>query len=135
MHSMLGAGLLINKSSILFWLTLFAAIINIILNIIFIPLYGIGGAAVATLISYILLTSLEAFFGRKLLPVNFPFMAALKFILFSGIMYYAIMQINQPNPMIKMLIQIISGGAFYAVLILISDKKARTIFLQRSGKR
>lgn len=131
MHSMLGAGLLIHKSSTLFWLTLLSAIINMILNVIFIPYYGIGGAAVATLISYIILTSLEAYFGRKLLPIRFPFIAAVKFIFLSVIMYVVLLQIELPNPIAKMAVQVFSGGVIYCLLVLAADKKARSALFQR----
>ena len=41
-----------NEIKISLWSTISGAILNIILNIFFIPIYGIEGAAVATLISY-----------------------------------------------------------------------------------
>ena len=41
-----------NYTRIAFYRTLFGAVINVVLNIIFIPKYGIKGAAITTLISY-----------------------------------------------------------------------------------
>jgi PST family polysaccharide transporter len=41
-----------NYTRIAFYRTLFGAVINVVLNIIFIPKYGIKGAAVTTLVSY-----------------------------------------------------------------------------------
>lgn len=41
-----------NYTRIAFYRTLFGAVINVVLNIVFIPKYGIKGAAIATLVSY-----------------------------------------------------------------------------------
>ncbi len=43
--------------------------INIILNIIFIPIYGLAGAAVATLAAYIMATAMSAMLARHTFPL------------------------------------------------------------------
>jgi len=63
-------GISITKKTSLFaniaWVT---AIINLSLNYILIPIYGIKGAAWATTISYLALTTSYAFFSQKLHPL------------------------------------------------------------------
>ncbi len=130
-HVMVGAGIFINKSSILIWLTLAAAIVNIILNYLLIPPYGIMGAGIATMISYILLTTLEAIYGRKVLPINFPFMAALKFGSLAGIMYFILSYIHCDQLFITILCKIAVGGVIYATLLLSTDQSARKIAFGR----
>ena len=134
MHSMLGAGIFIKKSSALIWITLAAAVLNIILNIILIPRFGIEGAAQATLISYIFMTVIEALYGRRLLAIAFPFLAALKFLLLSLVMYFALKQIVIGSPLMTMFAQMIGGGILYAMLLLLTDNKARNIVLERFKK-
>ncbi|MEI6191059.1 MAG: flippase [bacterium] len=54
-----------NLTKISFYATLIGAIVNIILNIILIPKIGINGAALATLLSYILSTFAVLFFKKS----------------------------------------------------------------------
>lgn len=48
-----------------FWKTFYGMIINVILNIILIPKYGIHGAAWATLFSYFVAAYLSSLFWKK----------------------------------------------------------------------
>lgn len=130
-HVMVGAGIFINKSSVLMWLTLIAATINIIANYFLIPIYGITGAGMATLLSYVLLTLMEALAGRKSLAIKFPFLAAGKFAGLSLIMYWVLSQIHVDNTLVKMLLQILAGTLLYTCMILIADSNARKIVLAR----
>ena len=43
----------------------FSALINLFLNMLFIPIYGIIAAAITTLIAYFILFSLTVYFSRK----------------------------------------------------------------------
>jgi O-antigen/teichoic acid export membrane protein len=54
------------KENILLFSTIFAALLNIILNIIFIQYYGIFGAAIATLISISIMLIVQYIFIRKI---------------------------------------------------------------------
>ena len=53
-----------NYTTISFYRTLIGAIVNVILNIILIPKYGINGAASATLISYFVATFSMGFIAK-----------------------------------------------------------------------
>ncbi len=134
-HPMLGAGIFIKKSTILIWITLAAAIVNIILNILLIPPFGIEGAAIATLLSYVFMTIVETIYGRRLLPVDFPFIASLKFLALSLVMYFVLKQISMAGEVSTMIMQIIAGGVIYPTLLLATDKKARTIVFERVRDR
>lgn len=62
---------LAKKTSYLVYITLFVAVLNIILNYIFIPIYDEVGAAMSTAISYFILTLLYAFVSQKLFPLKY----------------------------------------------------------------
>jgi O-antigen/teichoic acid export membrane protein len=65
-------GISITKKTVLSTIGIFlAAITNIILNFLFIPKYYLMGAAIATLISYIVMLIFAIFFIRPLFNVNF----------------------------------------------------------------
>lgn len=62
------------RSRTLVWVTALAAIINVILNLLLIPLLGIAGAAWATLIAYGVALSASAGIGRRVfgMPLALP---------------------------------------------------------------
>ena len=49
----------------------FSALVNIFLNFLLIPIFGITGAAIATLLSYVMLSMGAYFFGNRFLPINY----------------------------------------------------------------
>jgi O-antigen/teichoic acid export membrane protein len=61
----------------LVWISVGAAIINVIFNLIWIPYYGILGAAYATVLAYLVSMVASAWFGRRffVLPKIIPLMA------------------------------------------------------------
>ncbi len=92
----LAAGLFIRYKSQLFsTLSAFAALINIVLNIIFISIYGIQAAAIVTFISFIFLTSLSHFYAQRIFPVNFDIRKNFKIaIVFSVLIAAAFIQLS-----------------------------------------
>ncbi|VVB75805.1 putative flippase AglR [uncultured archaeon] len=60
-----------NKLKTLFFISFFGAVTNIILNLILIPLYGINGAALATVISYTLPIYTSLLFFKSTRHVSF----------------------------------------------------------------
>jgi O-antigen/teichoic acid export membrane protein len=69
-----------------------AALLNIILNIILIPTYGINGAAIATTLSYILVFMLSTYKGTSFIETTPPlkewFLLAIPISLFFIIVYF-----------------------------------------------
>lgn len=123
---LLGAGFYIHKqSTYLMLLVALSAVINIVLNFILIPIYGIEGAAIATLLSYFSLSFFTFFVAQKSLKIIIPWSAAFKFSLVSYVMYLLVIQIAGPNSFSTILMQVLSGVIFYAVAILGVDKQAR----------
>lgn len=64
---------LAKKTIYLVYITLFVAIVNIILNYIMIPIYAEVGASIATMISYLLLTLIYSMVSQKLFRLNYDF--------------------------------------------------------------
>jgi O-antigen/teichoic acid export membrane protein len=83
--SFMGSVYIASKKSVRSMLTVMAgAMSNIILNIIFIPLWGINGAALSTLISYIFIFIIRAVDTRSLVYMDFkPVKMATNLILLS----------------------------------------------------
>ncbi len=81
-------GVYIRRKTILeFVFMLVAAVVNVLLNIFLIPYFGAMGAAVSTLLAYIVLTSVSYIVNQKIYPTGFeigPFIIKL----FIGIALY-----------------------------------------------
>jgi O-antigen/teichoic acid export membrane protein len=79
----------VHVQSIIEWI---AALINIGLNLLLIPIYGILGAAIATLLCYVMLPVLTYFYSRKYLTIAYDWWRIIKIIssvvLTSFIMYW-----------------------------------------------
>lgn len=110
--------LLEKKTKILAIIWIIAAFLNIILNIIFIPHFGIIGAATVTLIAYILAFGLTLNYSSKFLKSNFDLPFILKSILASIIMSLVIILMN-PEGIINVLVVILISLVVYMVLILL----------------
>ncbi len=108
-----------------------AAILNIVLNLILIPLMGIVGAAIATLIAYGALGILTLMVSRIYLKfdLSLPFM--LKSAIASAIMVTGIW-LSRPETIATVLIAIVGGIVIYfSILFLIKglSKSEVTFFL------
>lgn len=115
-------GLLLNNKTNMIGVTvLIAGIINIVLNIFLVPLYGYMGAAISTFISYLILLILMVKIGHDMLSWHFPFNAFLKIIVASIIMglvvYY--LQVILSITIINLLIEVIVGIIIYLVFLVL----------------
>ncbi len=73
-YQTMGMGItLAEKTYYYTWITVVTAILNIILNILFIPSMGFVGAALATLISFIIYWQVKVHYDQKFFPIAYPF--------------------------------------------------------------
>ena len=83
-YTLLSIGInLVNKMHIITTTTIIAAILNIILNFILIPRYGILGAAISTASSYLVSTMLVYFFSQKYYPIDYKMKKNMTIVLIS----------------------------------------------------
>ena len=94
------------------------AISNIVLNIILVPYLNILGAAIATLICYILAFSVTAIASKRTMRLPFNIKELSKIITASAIMGL-IVYIMNPNGIINVLISIAVGVIVYFAIIFI----------------
>ena len=75
----------------------FAMLVNIVLNIILIPLFSFNGAAISAIISYVILFVLGLYFANKVVNYNkaFFFKSSAKIVLSSVIMSVAVIYLKQ----------------------------------------
>ena len=111
-----------------FYATATAAVLNIILNCIFIPLLGINGAAVATLISYSVNASLIAHFLKRYITVKIEKKPILHIVFSAAVMglFVFIYKLFVPlDNVILTLIPVAVGAVLYFFLLFKIDRGIR----------
>lgn len=106
-----------NLQKKIFWAVLLGAIVNVILNLILIPKYSLYGAAVATVITHLLIFFLFVRLTLKFAPVKISYLRFLTVfigvILSNVVMFFAISQLK-----IHVLFLIIIGVIVYSICFL-----------------
>jgi O-antigen/teichoic acid export membrane protein len=103
---------LVKQTKFNFYILLIASLTNIILNLYLIPIYGITGAATATVISYLSMVSICSVISRKYMSVEINLLSITKILIASIFMHYVVSLIN-PHDTIFLLISVIVGIIIY----------------------
>jgi len=108
------------------------AILNIILNIVLIPIIGIVGAAISTMLTYALSTVLTAFYAFRYIKFIIEWRFIGKSIAASAIMCIVVYYLD-PNTLIDLLTTIAIAAGIYTVIIALSNcfSKEELIFFRR----
>lgn len=106
------------KTMNLVWIMLASAGSNIILNILFIPEYGIIGAAVATVISSFLGGLLTYIYGRKLYKLPLPWNDIFKIIMSSLVMFISLYVLGDETGWGWLVLQVFLGALVYFICIM-----------------
>lgn len=73
MSTFLGSVYMVEKKSMLNFITTgIGAVINVVLNFLFIPIFGVNGAAFATFLSYFVVFVLRVIDTRRFIPMHIP---------------------------------------------------------------
>lgn len=116
---LISAGIYIKKQTRIFSIVIFAgAIVNIFLNILLIPRYGIIAAAWSTAFSYSGILVVMVVISNKFLPILFPVKRIILYSFNSLVMYFMVNIMNTSLPW-----KIISGMVLYVALVLLLDRK------------
>jgi O-antigen/teichoic acid export membrane protein len=130
---------LVGKTQIVIKLLSVTAVLNVILNLILIPHMGIIGAAIASLISPIVLSLVTMIVTRRYFKYDLNLSFLMKSTLSSGFMALCIWLIN-PQSVIMVFVSIIVGMiAYFGVLMLVkgfskTELSFVTEFIQNSFK-
>lgn len=120
------AGLYIHKKTKKLTYILFVGVsVNVVLNIILIPIMNLAGAALSTLITYIVLMGLLMSVSVKYLKIRFDIYALLKSVFASAIMYFVLININYDSGILFLFIKFLIGLITYVSIILLIDKNVR----------
>ena len=107
------------RTRLIFVLVSFSAIMNLFLNILFIPVYGIIAAAITTLISYFILFSLTTYFSRKCIKFGIPYDFIGKSVFASLVMSLGLYWINPVGVFYVGIMILVAAGVYFGVLVLL----------------
>jgi len=99
------------------WVTLVAALMNILLNFWLIPIYGLMGAAYATLVAYVTALLLSAWFGRKVFILPFPKKDFIKTLAAVTCMIMVLIHFMEFRGGVALVAQVILGMGVYTILL------------------
>lgn len=101
-----------NRTKLIGLIYLVSGIINIILNIILIPIYGMVGAAVVTTISYLLVFVATFFFAKDYLKIDMRFIRLRRIVLATFLMGTVVYLMNPQYALFK-IVTIFFGLSVY----------------------
>ncbi len=99
------------------WIMGAAALLNIFLNLWWIPMFGLMGAAYSMFAAYLLAILLSAALGRMVFPMTVPFQDLLKIILASLLMGLLLLSSRDYEGIIALGWQVLLGGVVYGILL------------------
>jgi len=119
LYTILSRGIVLRKRTKItgtIWIT--AAVVNVGLNIILIPIFGITGAALTTLIAFVIALGLNSYFSLKFVPFEIDFVFLLKSIVASAAMSIPLFLV-ETDGLIQLMALIIIASAIYFLLLLV----------------
>ena len=91
------------------------------------PGFGIAGAAIATLISYLLLAIGASVAGAQTLKLHFPLLDLIKFSGCGLLMFFAVQQVALDSAWLELGLKVLVGMVVYAGLALLVDRGCRSM--------
>lgn len=121
-YHIFAAGIYIYKKTFLLSVLIFVAgSLNIVMNIIFIPIWGIKGVAVATLLAYLLLTGLIVVYSFKYLDFRIQYRSIVLYTTISLLMFLVIRSISLSDHLLNILAKAFGGFMFYTSIVVAFD--------------
>lgn len=114
--------LLEKKTSFLFYNAIFSAAVNIALNLLLIPLYGINGAAIATCITFFIAIIISFSFSKKERLNIKPLYISLGTAIASVIVVYLYIYFNKSVKLVPLVFDYIASAVIIFIITLLGFK-------------
>lgn len=111
-----------------------AATLNVCLNLVLIPAIGIYGAALATVVSYLLLASLAAYLGRRDFHVRYDWLGSAVAIALVVVLYVAADNLTA-EPILRVVLRVIAVLVYLPMVVVLRVYRADEINVVRSRLR
>jgi O-antigen/teichoic acid export membrane protein len=127
------------------WIVLGAAVLGVLLNLLLIPVLGLPGAALASVLTFLAAAAFTAWWGRRHFPLPFPVRESLMVFVSSAVMGVALFPFRNEVSALALLTQVVSGALLYFALLTsanflgardLARRAVRCVFRKwRSGRR
>ena len=107
--------------------TITGAGINVMLNMVLIPTYGMLGAALATLITFVLTLGITIIYAQTLMKIPYDYSAMLNIIFISGLLY-SITKIISLQLIWMLVFKVVLVGAFLMFTVYYSRKSCPVLY-------
>ena len=129
MNNVFNAGLYLKKkTTVILLIMLTAVVVNIILNLILLPRFGIMGAAVATLIACVVSSALTINLSFKHIFVRVRIQHIAYYLFLSVLMYWIVQQVNVSGHFANLLTKIIVGACVIVPGVVFKEKEILYFF-------
>ena len=123
-----GNALMLNRDTKSFAvITVVAGLTNFVLNLIFVPVFGIGAAAVTTFVSYGILGLLIAIRSRRIMHISFPLLTTLKSVIASVVMGSVLLLIAPSTPLSILASVAIGASIYLSIMLMIRGLQRRDV--------
>jgi len=111
-----------------------SAIINFILNLFLIHLFGAIGAAISTIVAEFTVLVIQVYYAKEYITFKDKIPLGIKYLAFAGIMCFIMLLIgkNMGISPLTNLVQFIVGISVYAILLIITKDKFTFKFINRA---
>jgi len=122
MNSILNAGLYLKKKTLVILIIMVGAtVMNIGMNLILLPRFGIMGAAATALITFVSATIITAHISFRYINVGIEIRQVLYYLIISLLMYYIVIQISTSIIWVNLILKIITGIIIIMVGIIYKE--------------
>jgi O-antigen/teichoic acid export membrane protein len=129
MNTFFRPGLLIHKRAQTIAKTTFlASLINIILNLLLLPKFGLKGAAVASVLSFVAMVGFTAFASMRVLPFKIEWLALARYVAIGLAASWVASLIQVGSPLLSAVLKGITILALYASALWLTDVRVRELF-------
>lgn len=99
------------------WFSILGCLIQLSINIIFVPIYGYIASAWATFICNLLIMTISYFFGRKYFPISYDLKKIFAYFILTAVVYAAAMYPIIDNEVLRLAYRTLLLLAFGAIII------------------
>jgi O-antigen/teichoic acid export membrane protein len=113
------------KTKIITRITIVAGLINIALNVFFIPLYGVMGAVITTMLSFMLTAIMAHYYSIRFFSMEYDWNYIIPLVIGYILAYVLLVNINTEWPIVTGVIKLLGVGAFFISAVLLSRFEIR----------
>jgi O-antigen/teichoic acid export membrane protein len=126
LSSIFNAGLFLAKRTMTMLSTMVLAVaVNVLMNILLLPAYGVMGAAISTLVPCAMVTLLNGLLSYKHLRVKIDFKIIIYYVILSFCMFLIVKQINISRVWLTLLAKVFVGGLIISGGVLYRERDIR----------